>query len=107
MKLRPGTFAFASYPAHLALEADVCVIGSGAGGSATAAALAERGLSVIVLEEGRAWSPPDFQASALWAFRNLYAGRGTRATRGNCVIPMPGGRGVGGSTLINSAICLL
>jgi choline dehydrogenase-like flavoprotein len=40
-----------------------------------------------------------------WAFKNLYAGRGTRATRGNAVIPMPGGRGVGGSTLINSAIC--
>jgi choline dehydrogenase-like flavoprotein len=28
-----------------------------------------------------------------------------RTTVGNCVIPVPGGRGVGGSTLINSAIC--
>ncbi len=100
-----GTFGFERYPAHLELEADVCVIGSGAGGSATAAALAERGLRVIVLEEGRSWAPHQFQASAPWAFKNLYAGLGSRATRGNCVIPLPGGRGVGGSTLINSAIC--
>jgi choline dehydrogenase-like flavoprotein len=96
---------FAEYRPALELDADVCVVGSGAGGSAAAAALAERGLSVIVLEEGRRWSPSDFQGGAPWAFRNLYAGRGTRATRGNAVIPLPGGRGVGGSTLINSAIC--
>lgn len=100
-----GTFDFAAYPAHLELEADACVMGAGAGGCAVAAALAEAGLSVIVLEEGRAWSPPQFRASAPWAFKHLYAGRGSRATRGNAVIPMPGGRGVGGSTLINSAIC--
>jgi choline dehydrogenase-like flavoprotein len=103
--MKSGTFGFETYPEHLELAADVCVIGSGAGGSSTAAALAERGLSVVVLEEGRPWVPAQFQANAPWAFKNLYAGRGTRATRGNCVIPMPGGRGVGGSTLINSAIC--
>ncbi len=103
--MKGGYFGFEGYPGHLDLEADVCVIGSGAGGSSTAAALAERGLTVIVLEEGRRWAPEQFQARAPWAFKHLYAGRGTRATRGNCIIPMPGGRGVGGSTLINSAIC--
>lgn len=96
---------FGGYAADLEIDADVCVIGSGAGGSAAAAAMAERGLDVVVLEEGRRWSPAEFQGGAPWAFRNLYAGRGTRATRGNAVIPLPGGRGVGGSTLINSAIC--
>ncbi|MDP2316149.1 MAG: GMC family oxidoreductase [Pseudomonadota bacterium] len=103
--MRGGFFGFEGYPAHMELEADVCVIGSGAGGSATAAALAERGLRVIVLEEGRRWAPEQFQGRAPWAFKHLYAGRGTRATRGNAIIPLPGGRGVGGSTLINSAIC--
>jgi choline dehydrogenase-like flavoprotein len=103
--VRAGHHGFEGYPAHLDLEADVCVIGSGAGGSATAAALAERGLSVVVVEEGRRWLPEQFQGRAPWAFKHLYAGRGTRATRGNCIIPMPGGRGVGGSTLVNSAIC--
>lgn len=101
----PGTHGFERYPAHLELEADACVLGAGAGGCATAAALAEAGLRVVVLEEGRAWRPGQFSGSATWAFRNLYAGRGTRATRGNAVMPLPGGRGVGGSTLINSAIC--
>jgi choline dehydrogenase-like flavoprotein len=101
----PGKHAFAEYGPELDLEADVCVIGAGAGGASAACAIAEEGLSVIVLEEGRHWAPSDFHASTPWAFRNLYAGRGTRATTGNCVIPMPGGRGVGGSTLINSAIC--
>lgn len=95
----------ASYLSTFGVDVDVCVIGSGAGGSAAAAALAERGLRVAVLEEGRRWSPDQFQARAPWAFKHLYAGRGSRASRGNCIIPIPGGRGVGGSTLINSAIC--
>ncbi len=103
--MKAGFFGYEGYGGHLELEADVCVIGSGAGGSSTAAALADRGLRVIVLEEGRRWAPEQFNSRAPWAFKHLYAGRGTRATRGNCIIPMPGGRGVGGSTLINSAIC--
>ena len=36
----------------LTLEADVCIVGSGAGGATAAAILAEAGLDVIVLEEG-------------------------------------------------------
>lgn len=101
----PGKHGFEEYGPELELEADVCIIGAGAGGASTAAALTERGLRVIVLEEGRHWRPEQFQPSAPWAFRHLYYGRGTRALRGNALIPLPGGRGVGGSTLINSAIC--
>ena len=86
-------------------EADVCIIGAGAGGAAAAARLAEVGLRVLVLEAGSHWSPTDFQSDTPWAFRNLYAERGARTAVGNCMIPVPGGRGVGGSTLINSAIC--
>lgn len=93
------------YSAPLSVRADVAVVGSGAGGSAVAAALAERGLSVVVLEEGSHWRPEQFKADSAFAFKNLYQGRGARSLRGNAVIPMPGGRGVGGSTLINSAIC--
>jgi ferredoxin len=103
--MRTGRIGFDDYPASFEEEADVCIIGAGAGGSSAACAIAERGLSVVVLEEGRHWTPSQFKASSTWAFHNLYAGRGTRATRGNAIIPMPGGRGVGGSTLINSAIC--
>ena len=96
---------FSDYRADEQWEADVCVIGAGAGGAATACALAEAGLDVIVLEAGSHWEPSQFKQDSAWAYRNLYEGRGTRTAVGNCVLPVPGGRGVGGSTLINSAIC--
>ncbi len=105
MKFKPGRNRHEEYAPHEEIEADVCIIGGGAGGASVACALAEAGLTVVLVEEGRSWQPRQFKPTASWAFKHLYAGRGTRATRGNCVIPLAGGRGVGGSTLINSAIC--
>jgi choline dehydrogenase-like flavoprotein len=96
---------FSDYTQDQEWTADVCIIGAGAGGSATACALAEAGLEVLVLEAGSHWSPSQFKQDSAWAYRNLYDGQGARSAVGNCVIPIPGGRGVGGSTLINSAIC--
>ena len=96
---------FSHYSPDEEWEADVVVIGAGAGGSAVATALSEAGLSVIVLEAGSHWEPSEFKQDSAWSLRNLYQNRGMRTTVGNCVIPVPGGRGVGGSTLINSAIC--
>ena len=101
----PGRHGGADYAGPVTLKADVCVVGAGAGGCAVAAALAERGVDVVVLEEGSHWRPEDFRPDTAFAFRHLYQGRGTRSMRGNAVVPLPGGRGVGGSTLINSAIC--
>lgn len=105
MNFEPGRHSFGDYGDRLEVHADVCIVGAGAGGCAAAAILAERGLTVAVLEEGSHWKPSQFQPSTTWATRNLYQGRGTRSLRGNVVMPLPGGRGVGGSTLINSAIC--
>jgi len=102
----PGRHSSEQYgEGPLELHADVVIIGAGAGGCATAAALSERGARVILLEEGRHWKPTDFKANTTFAFKNLYQARGSRALRGNTIMPLPGGRGVGGSTLINSAIC--
>lgn len=101
----PGRHGRASYPETLRLRADVAIIGAGAGGCATAAALAERGLTVVLLEEGRHWRPSDFRQDVPHALKHMYQDRGARSMRGNTVTPLPGGRGVGGSTLINSAIC--
>ncbi|MCB9674636.1 MAG: GMC family oxidoreductase [Alphaproteobacteria bacterium] len=101
----PGKRRRAEHGDRLDLQCDVCIVGAGAGGSAVAAALAERGLDVVVLEEGQHWNPSDFQSKTRFALKNLYQGRGLRSCRGNAITLMPGGRGVGGSTLINSAIC--
>ncbi len=104
-RVRPGAWGCSDYGGDLDLEAEVCIVGAGAGGCAAAAALAAAGVEVVVLEEGRHWKPSDFKQDTVFAFRHLYQDRGARTLRGNAVIPMPGGRGVGGSTLINSAIC--
>jgi len=89
----------------LTLEADVAILGAGAGGSAAAMALAEAGLTVVVVEEGRKWDPRQFRSQSSWSLKHLYQQRGARVARGSTVMPLPGGRGVGGSTLVNSAIC--
>lgn len=104
-EFEPGKRSAAEYPPILELRADACVIGAGAGGSAGAAAMAEAGLSVVVLEAGRHWKPGDFRPSSPFALSKLYQEGGTRAATGNGLIMVNGGLGVGGSTLINSAIC--
>lgn len=101
----PGRHSSADYPSHLKIRADVVVIGGGAGGIATATALAERGATVAILEEGRHWRPSEFSQDVPTTFKHMYQDKGARSMRGNTVTPLPGGRGVGGSTLINSAIC--
>src|SRR5712691_7224766 len=93
--LRPGT----------RLQADAAVIGSGAGGAAAALELSKQGMKVIVLEEGRSFSPADLVSKPSWAFRHLYAGRGVMMGKGKVIVPLAAGRAVGGSTFVNSAIC--
>jgi len=41
------------------LDADVCVVGAGAGGAVASWALAERGLHVLLLESGPRIAPKD------------------------------------------------
>lgn len=105
VKVKPGRHASRDYGGALELEADVAIVGAGAGGCAAAAALAERGLTVALLEEGRHWRPSEFRQRSDVSLKHLYQDRGMRSMRGNVIMALPGGRGVGGSTLINSAIC--
>lgn len=105
MGFQAGRLRASDHAPVVEIEADVAIVGAGAGGCAAAAALAEKGLRVALLEEGRHWEPHEFEPRTSFAFKHLYQARGARTLRGNAIIPMPGGRGVGGSTLINSAIC--
>lgn len=86
--------------APLRIAADVCVIGSGCGGAAAAKILAQAGKRVIVLEEGGAYEPSEFQASGEWAYTNLYQHRGGLATE-DLGVTVLAGRCLGGSSTVN------
>ncbi|HEX9940004.1 MAG TPA: GMC family oxidoreductase, partial [Longimicrobium sp.] len=87
------------------IRADVCVVGTGAGGAVAAARLAEAGLDVVVLEEGGWWRGEDFTEREAPMTERLYADAGTRATD-DLSVPMLQGRAVGGGTLVNWMIML-
>jgi len=85
-------------------DADVCIIGSGAGGAVMAKELAEGGLRVIVLEKGPRFTKFDFTQKESEAFPKLYEDSGMRATKDQSVIILHAS-GVGGTTLVNHNIC--
>lgn len=86
--------------APLSLEADVVIVGTGAGGGTAAETLSKTGLSVVLLEEGPLKTSSQFDMQERAAYRDLYqegTGRGTKD--GGMVILQ--GRSVGGSTTVN------
>ena len=87
------------------VDADVCVIGAGAGGAVVAAELAEGGMRVVMLEEGQWHDPDSFTASMPRMLAQLYRDGGQTATVGEPPILLPLGRGLGGTTLVNSGTC--
>jgi len=87
------------------VRADVCVIGSGAGGAVAAKELAQGGMRVAVLEEGDWHETDEFTARPREMTRLLYRDAGQVTTLGNPPIVLPMGRAVGGTTLVNSGTC--
>ncbi len=87
------------------LRADVCVIGSGAGGAVAAAELAEGGMRVVVLEEGPARGVADATGRPRDTLPRLYRDGGQVATIGRPPLMLPLGRGTGGTTFVNSGTC--
>ncbi|MCG8312480.1 MAG: GMC family oxidoreductase N-terminal domain-containing protein [Pseudomonadales bacterium] len=88
------------------LQADVVVVGTGAGGAVAAYELASRGLAVVILEEGHYYDRRDFNGNLTEVIPKLYRGSGSTVAIGNTIIPVPVGRNVGGTTTINSGTCL-
>jgi choline dehydrogenase-like flavoprotein len=87
------------------LRADVCVIGSGAGGAPVARAFARAGRRVVVLEDGAAFATAQLTARPRDMTALLYRDAGQSATVGTPTIMLPTGRAVGGTTLVNSGTC--
>jgi choline dehydrogenase-like flavoprotein len=82
------------------LEADVVVVGSGAGGGVVAAELAQRGASVVVVEAGGYFNESDFNQYELWAWQNLYW-RGGPVPTADRNVTLQAGSCLGGGTVVN------
>jgi choline dehydrogenase-like flavoprotein len=87
------------------IAADVCVIGAGAGGAVAAAELAEGGAQVVLLEQGPAHDANGFTARPPEMLARLYRDGGQTTTLGAPPLALPLGRGIGGTTLVNSGTC--
>ena len=88
----------------LHLKAEVCVIGSGAGGAVVAKELAEAGRDVVVLEQGGYYTKNDFTQREDEMMPLLYEDMGQRATIDQSILILQG-RTVGGSTVHNLCYC--
>ena len=87
-------------------DADYVVVGSGAGGAAAAVVLARGGAKVAIVEAGAWRDPNDYPLSAYGAMRDLMDDWGSTVTMGRAFWPIVQARTVGGTTVINSAICV-
>lgn len=88
------------------VEADYVVVGSGAGGATAAVTLARGGARVVIVEAGPWRDPDDYPSSVYGAMRDMLESWGSTFTRGRAFWPLVQGSLVGGSTVINSAICV-
>jgi choline dehydrogenase-like flavoprotein len=83
-----------------AIDADVCVIGSGAGGGVAAAELAARGKRVVILERARPRFEDAFDGRELAGYAALFVDRGIAATEDRA-ISLLAGSALGGGTVVN------
>ena len=89
----------------LELQCEVVVVGTGAGGAAVAYELAKRGRAVLLIEGGHYPVRSEYRGRSSEAYKKLYLGLGSSIALGNVAAPILAGRGVGGSTTINSGTC--
>lgn len=89
----------------LAVECDVVVVGTGAGGAVVGRELAEAGLAVVFVEEGAYVDRSELTGRAFEMQQKLYKRGGATFSVGNVGIPIPVGSVVGGTTMVNSGTC--
>jgi len=89
----------------LTLDADVCIVGSGAGGGVIAAKLAMQGRRVVVLEMGSHYNSSDFHQLELWSYKHLWY-RGGATITANGTVNLLAGATLGGGTEINWMNCI-
>lgn len=100
-----GLVAAEELASPTALDCDVVVVGSGAGGAAAACRLAEAGHTVVVLEEGGVLPPPGVRPRRFFdALSSLYRDGGVTPILGRPPIVFQEGRCVGGGTVVNGGM---
>ena len=85
-------------------DVDVCIIGSGAAGAILGTKLAESGKSVVVLEKGGYYDGESMNQRETDMIPLLWKNAGANCT-GNLRIAIAQGSCLGGSTVINDAVC--
>lgn len=91
----------ATFTAPRTIDADVVIVGTGAGGGIAAELLSEAGLNVVMLEEGGLHTSDSFRdMDEARAYRTLYQEAAARATSDGAISILQG-RAVGGSTTVN------
>ena len=85
---------------EMVIEADVCIVGSGAGGGVIAGELAAAGKQVCVVEMGGYYDQGDFNGLELGAYERMYLNGGPFPTAENQVSVLAGSC-LGGGTTIN------
>src|SRR3954463_10841872 len=96
----PKPFKPLSPESDATLEADVVVVGSGAGGGTIAGTLAKQGLKVLVVEQGAYYNEADFAQLELKAYQEMYW-RGGPTPTGDMNVTILAGATFGGGTVIN------
>jgi len=93
----------------LSAQADVIVVGSGAGGAVVARELANAGWSVLVVEEGGYWIPEHYSAmTPSHMFRRMAREAALAAAVGigeTPLIAVLAGKCVGGSSVLTGGVC--
>ena len=95
----------AALQSDLTLNADVVIVGTGAGGGFTAEVLTLAGLSVVMIEEGRYHTARTFVQNEAQALPALYQEAGAQRTKDQAITVLQG-RSVGGGTTVNWTTCL-
>ncbi|MEM9070994.1 MAG: GMC family oxidoreductase [Myxococcota bacterium] len=85
-------------------QADVVIVGTGAGGATAARVLAARGVDVLMLEEGPKLHTPSRPRDAIGTLSSTMRSAGTQTTTGTHPMPLLQAVCVGGSTASNSGI---
>lgn len=84
----------------LTLEADVVIVGTGAGGGTSAEILSAAGYKVLLVEEGPLKTSSDFKMQEAEAYPTLYQEGIGRMSKDGAIMILQG-RAVGGTTLVN------